>query len=506
MEAFTRRWVLVLSIVAGASPAIIGQSVNGPGDDVLCSNYTPPHLFTVDQWRNRPEDKFPQPNPLPPAGHRSPRSSRGVSQELRILPDGTRICGVPSISTFYMDSSGRTRSESNFAVAGPDGKPIPTRAEIQDPVAGTLYYLDLVKHTAYRLHPPPFRPPPAVDRAVQQPSPVITRSSQSLGTHTFEGVLVEGALQTITGTPPGATQPVSTTIENWSYRFSDGGNTTLLTKSSNPTMQRTSVALNFSTAEPDPALFRVPDGWNIVEGKTIQPGLISGGPVHAADGFHYHISAGARTSYDYVVQEAPYSAERITDNTNAILKTDVQEAPAKLYRDSAGRTRVDRQPLHDYGDKLPAPVFSEITDPVDGVRIVLDPTHRIAHRFALGPMEQSPRIHTFTPTTTRGTKESTKNLGEDTMEGVPVSGELETWLTPRGADGNDREYTQSSESWYSTKLKLIMLEKTHSTTEDTVIRLTHFSQEEPDHSLFEIPASYTVVDEKGPVAITVTQP
>ena len=92
------------------------------------------------------------------------------------------------------------------------------------------------------------------------------------------------------------------------------------------------------------------------------------------------------------------------------------------------------------------------------------------------------------------------------MEGVPVLGELRTWRTPAGADGNDREFTQSSESWYSTKVKLILLEKIHSTTDDTVIRLTHFSQAEPDHSLFEIPPGYTVVDEKGPIATRVIQP
>jgi len=262
-----KAWLALLICGLASAGAAVCQTVNGPGDDVLCSGYTPPHLFTVDQWGNRPDQKFPPPTPLPPAGHRSPRSSRGVSQELRILPDGTRICGVPNVSMFYMDSSGRTRSESNFVVAGPDGKPIPTRAEIQDPVAGTLYYLDLVKHTAYRLHPPPFRPAPPNDRGVHQPLPAFTQNNQSLGTHMFEGVPVEGSLQTTTGTPPGATQSVSTTIESWSYRFSDGGNIPLLTKSSNPTMQRTSVALDFSTSDPDPALFHVPDGWNIVEGQ-----------------------------------------------------------------------------------------------------------------------------------------------------------------------------------------------------------------------------------------------
>lgn len=121
-------------------------------------------------------------------------------------------------------------------------------------------------------------------------------------------------------------------------------------------------------------------------------------------------------------------------------------------------------------------------------------------------MEQSPRIDSFSPIRTRGVKESAKDLGEDTMESVAVFGELRTWRTPAGADGNDHEYTQSSESWYSATLKLILLEKTHSTTEDSVIRLTHLSEEEPDHSLFEIPNGYTVVDEKGPVAITVIQP
>ena len=496
--------VLLFCVVASAG-AGAAQTVNGPGDDVLCGNYTPPRLLTADQLRNRPDQKFPQPAPLPQPGHRSPHSYRSVSQELRILPDGTRICGVPFISAFYIDSSGRMRNESNFDTAGLDGKRIPTRARIEDPVAGTLYYLDLVKHTAYRLHPPPFRPPPPNDRGVRQPFPAITPNSQNLGIHMFDGLPVEGMLYTYTAIPSGGSQPISTTTETWAFRDADGGSTTLLTKNSSPTTQRTTAMLNFSTADPDPSLFRVPDGWNVVEAQVRQPSPSNGGPAYAADGFHYYIRAGG-TTYEYVVQDAPYSAERITERTNAILKTSVQEAPLKLYRDSAGRMRIDRQLTQYYGDKVPAPLFSEITDPVDGVLIVLDPTHRIAHRFALGPMEQSPRLNFFTGSNPRGTLYSEKDLGEDSLEGVPVSGELRTWRTPAGIDGNDREYTQTSETWYSTKLKVIILEKTHGATEDTVIRLTRLSQEEPDHSLFEIPAGYTVVDEKGTVAITVVQP
>jgi hypothetical protein len=478
METFTRPLVLALSIAAGVTAAF-GQTVDGPGDDVLCSGYAPPHLFTVDQWRARPEDKFPRPSPLPQPGHRWPHSYRQVNQELRILPDGTRLCGVPDVRIFYIDSAGRMRDESSFAVTGPDGKPAPTRARIEDPVAGTLYYLDLVKHTAYRLHPPAFRPLPPVDRAARQPLPAIEENEQNLGTHQFEGFAVEGTLHTSTATPPGGSLPISVTAETWIYRGEIP--TALLTKSASPAMQHTTALLNFSTAEPDPALFRVPEGWSVVEGEVRERGLI----------------VGARTSYDYVVQEAPYSAERITERPNVSLSTRTEEAPVKFYRDSAGRTRVDQEQR---------PAFPEITDTVDGRLIVLDPVHRVAHRFALGQMEQSPRVHAFAPATPHGTKSSTSDLGEDTMEGIPVSGELCTWRTPAGAAGNDREFTQSSESWYSTKLKLILLEKIHSTTDDTVIRLTHVSQEEPDHSLFEIPPGYTVVDEKGPLRISVVQP
>jgi hypothetical protein len=159
--------------------------------------------------------RSPEPTPLPQARRRSPRSPRGVSQELRILPDGTRICGVPNVSIFYMDSSGRTRSESNFGVLGPDARTVPTAVEIEDPVAGTLFYLDLVKHTAYRLHPSPYKPIQRTDHAAQPPFLEITRSNQSLRTHIFEGFPVEGTLQTTTATPLGGSQPVSVATEKW---------------------------------------------------------------------------------------------------------------------------------------------------------------------------------------------------------------------------------------------------------------------------------------------------
>ncbi len=503
-----KRWMVLFCCVALSAGTGVAQTVNGPGDDVLCSSYTPRHLLTVEQWLKRSDQKLPYPPPLPSPSHQPPYSYRSVSQQLNVLADGTRICKPPSVGMIYEDSSGRRRVESGFSVMGLDGKPVPTSVMIMDPVAGTMYYLDLVKRQAYRVHPAPFTPTPPADRPIPEPEdPAFTRQKQSLGAHLFENLPVEGTLTTTSGMPPGASQPFTSTTETWVFRFENGEfPMSLLTKNSNPAGQQTAALLHFSTAEPDPALFRVPDGWKVVEGDVRERNLTSGGTPHTAAGFHYYMTAGARTAYDYVVQEAPYSAERITERTNVILATHNEEAPVRLYRDSAGRTRVDRLLFPQYGDKVSPPEFSEITDPVDGVLIVLDPAHRIAHRFALGHMEQSPRLNFFSASSPRGTLYSEQDLGEDNMDGIPVSGQLRTWRTPAGVEGNDREYTQTSETWYSTKLKLIVSEKTHSTTDDTVIRLTHFSQDEPDHSLFEIPAGYTVVEEKAPVGITFVQP
>jgi hypothetical protein len=401
------------------------------------------------------------------------------------------------------DSAGRTREELNFSIAGPDGRPAPTAAVIIDPAAKMYYYLDLLKHVASRIPLQPMAPVPAAERAVAEPpDPRMTRTVKNLGRHTFNGAPVEGTLETLTFRGP---EPVTSTTETWSL-VSAKSPMALLRKRVNGASESTTAFLDFSQAEPDASLFRVPDGWSVTDAQPrAQTGV--GGPSHTAAGFHYYTMAGGQYPYD-VVREAPFSAEQIRETTsNTAIPSGPRQLPVvRLYRDSAGRTRMERELPQAYGDKEPAPVFPEIIDNVDGVFIVLDPAHRIAHRFALGRMEQSPRIHTFSPSMTHGVKESRQDLGENTIEGVAVSGELESWRTPAGVAGNDREYTQSSESWYSTKLKLILLEKTHSITDDTVIRLTHFSQEEPDHSLFEIPAGYTVVDEKGPVGITVIQP
>lgn len=87
-----------------------------------------------------------------------------------------------------------------------------------------------------------------------------------------------------------------------------------------------------------------------------------------------------------------------------------------------------------------------------------------------------------------------------------MAGTLRTYRTPVGANGNDRELIETTESWYAPGLHVIVRAKVNSATQNLEWELTHLSRDEPDQSLFEIPKDYTVEDDKAAVTITVTQP
>src|SRR5690348_3092580 len=72
-----------------------------------------------------------------------------------------------------------------------------------------------------------------------------------------------------------------------------------------------------------------------------------------------------------VVEGAPYSGEQIQERVETASDGSRATRPlgsARLYRDSAGRTRTER------------PAGIEINDPVAGVRYTMDPQTRTAKR------------------------------------------------------------------------------------------------------------------------------
>jgi len=86
-------------------------------------------------------------------------------------------------------------------------------------------------------------------------------------------------------------------------------------------------------------------------------------------------------------------------------------------------------------------------------------------------------------------------LGRQTMEGLSVEGSRTIRTIPANEIGNDRDIVSTTERWTSPELQVMV----RSVTKDPQFgemnyRLTNVRRGEPDKSLFQIPAGYTVTD------------
>jgi hypothetical protein len=250
-----------------------------------------------------------------------------------------------------------------------------------------------------------------------------------------------------------------------------------------------------------------------------------------------------------MIKGAPYSGEQITENTQ-ILGDGTRihnENAVKVYRDSEGRVRRE------------TPDMISIFDPVAGVGYTLNP-----HTFTGSKMQVSVsvkggptafsysasassadgkmlQVYSNTKTTTvtgdgagvgagvgkgvssgvgpsgdffystagpniafskalaRGKAES---LGSQTMEGVNVQGERRTHTIEAGEIGNDRPIQTIDEHWYSNDLQLdVMTKHSDPRTGEQITRLVDVRRGDPDASLFQLPASYTITEGKNVPAL-----
>jgi hypothetical protein len=89
-----------------------------------------------------------------------------------------------------------------------------------------------------------------------------------------------------------------------------------------------------------------------------------------------------------------------------------------------------------------------------------------------------------------GTEES---LGSQVVNGVMADGTRVTNTIPAGDFGNDRPITTVTESWYSPELHLTVLYKRTDPREgDVTTQYTGIKRTEPDPSVFQVPAGYTL--------------
>lgn len=195
-----------------------------------------------------------------------------------------------------------------------------------------------------------------------------------------------------------------------------------------------------------------------------------------------------------------------------------------FYRDDQGRTRNEHGPAGE--------THVMIHDPVAGYSVVLDPSHKIAHKLAglahLPGMPPPPAegasagghhgpqmaMVTATATATAGggnfifrreemdLKDAAKeDLGTDTINGVLAQGTRTTMRIPAGQIGNDRPIQVVNERWYSSELQtLVKSSNKDPRFGETTFELTNIDRTPPAAALFQIPADYTI-DEGGELGL-----
>jgi len=92
-----------------------------------------------------------------------------------------------------------------------------------------------------------------------------------------------------------------------------------------------------------------------------------------------------------------------------------------------------------------------------------------------------------------------EQLGSQTIEGVVAEGTRVTHTIAAGKIGNERPIVTVNERWYSPELQTVVFSKNSDPRiGETTYRLTNINRSEPDPSLFQVPADYTVEEGIGP--------
>ncbi len=244
------------------------------------------------------------------------------------------------------------------------------------------------------------------------------------------------------------------------------------------------------------------------------------------------------------VKGAPFCATVVTEHTQVFADGNrIHTADnSMLCRDSEGRTRREAG-LNLLGatTKTSSTKLITIIDPVAGVRYLLDPENKAAHKATLPSLtaagsveggrspdvmkgervmvyravgdagDAGPHVNVFFKTDGRGSDgpaPSTENLGDQMIDGIHATGTRMTTTIPSGKMGNDQPIEVTSERWYSPELKAVVMTRHNDPWAGELnTELTNVNTSEPDHSLFTVPGDYRVVEDKvGPVTIQLPSP
>jgi hypothetical protein len=206
-----------------------------------------------------------------------------------------------------------------------------------------------------------------------------------------------------------------------------------------------------------------------------------------------------------VVKGAPFSATATSETTETLQDgTQIHRTTQiSMFRDSQGRSRHEATftgfaRLQAAGG--PKKMIA-ISDPVAGVRFVLDSDQKVAHQMNFHPRTAATDA-AANGGGRRGTREAEEeaagllkkeSLGTQTINGVLAEGTRTTHTIPAGQMGNDKAIQITSERWYSPDLQIVVKStRTDPWSGTTTYAVTNIQRTEPAATLFTVPSDFTV--------------
>jgi len=168
-----------------------------------------------------------------------------------------------------------------------------------------------------------------------------------------------------------------------------------------------------------------------------------------------------------------------------------------IARDSRGRTHNENR-VWTTTEGSEARLNYIVTFDLDAhARTFIYPATHFARQFILqAPSTGGPKdvkiIDPHPPTVQK------EDLGTNFEDDLQLKGSRETRTYPPGVMGNDHPLVITNEYWYSPDLQLnITVKRTDPRFGTQIVHVVNLHREEPDPSLFEVPADYKLVNENG---------
>ena len=246
-----------------------------------------------------------------------------------------------------------------------------------------------------------------------------------------------------------------------------------------------------------------------VNGGSVSPGPMVGGFGIVTSTV---MSGRAVTGSPFSGTEQRHSLQVLGDGTHI-----EQTENSQISRDAEGRMRTESTP-----GGTGALAIVTIQDPVAGANYFLDPVHKTVNKLSLPKVLSGASLSTsvaFSTHISASAADAAKfevlqtgrinksaaaaapvdeDLGVQNVNGVLAKGTRTTITIPVGQIGNDRALQVVNERWYSDDLGMIVKSSNSDPRFGTITyELTNISRAVPDPSLFQVPADYTVNEDRA---------